>query len=138
MPVPAPPPVEQPKIIPPAPVPAPKVALPVKVEPAPAPVPVPAPTAPRGPVTVPPSAVTKLSGSPPQIGKTKNTDLPAVVAAKVCIDAAGRVTSADMITKIERRSATDLVDAIRTWQYAPYKQSGVPTPACFAISFRVR
>ncbi len=139
-PVPSPVPVEAPKVIPPAPVPAPKIASPVKVEPppTPAPAPVPAPAAARGPITVPPSAVTKLSGNPPQIGKTKNTDMPAVVAAKVCIDAAGRVTSADMITKIERRSASDLVDAIRTWQYAPYKQSGVPTPACFAISFRVR
>jgi hypothetical protein len=144
---PAPPPVEEPKVVPPAPVPAPaaapKLAQPAKpavVEPAPvpAPPPAPAPTAARGPITVPPSAVTKVSGNPPQIGKTKNADMPAVVAAKVCIDTAGRVTSADMLTKIERRSAADLVDAIRTWQYAPYKQSGVPTPACFAISFRVK
>jgi serine/threonine protein kinase len=145
-PPPPPAPVEQPKVTPPAPVPAPppKIITPAKptVEQAPSPVPAPAPapvpTAPRGPVTVPPSAVTKVSGNPPQIGKTKNAEMPAVVAAKVCIDTAGRVTSADIITKIERRSASDLVDAIRTWQYAPYKQSGVPTPACFAISFRVK
>ncbi len=140
-PAPTPAPVEQPKVITPPPA-SPPVAKPTPaIVPVPAPTPVPAPvvpTAPRGPVTVPPSAVTKLSGNPPEIGKTKNADMPAVVAAKVCIDTAGRVTAADIITKIERRSAADLVDAIRSWQYAPYKQSGVPTPACFAISFRVR
>ncbi len=96
------------------------------------------PAAPRGPITVPPSAVTKLSGTPPEINKSRNADLPPVVAAKVCIDVAGNVASADMLSKIERRAASDLVDAIRTWKYAPYKQSGIPTPACFAISFRVR
>jgi len=138
---PPPAPVEQPKVEPALP-PAPKVtpAVPPPANPTVAqPVPAPQqPAVPRGPVTVPPSAVTKVSGNPPQIGKTKNADMPAVVAAKVCIDATGKVTGADMITKIERRSAEDLVDAIKTWQYAPYKQSGVPTPACFAISFRVK
>ncbi len=136
-----PPPVEEPKVAPPVLPPAQKVPMPPKPEGATpvAPVaPPPPPSAPRGPVTVPPSAVTRVSGNPPQIGKTKNADMPAVVAAKVCIDTAGKVSSADIITKIERRSAEDLVDAIRTWQYAPYKQSGIPTPACFAISFRVR
>ena len=144
-PVPPPAPIEEPK---PTPQPTPEPITPANIAPptrpaiaAPVPAPAPPPpvtTVPRGPVTVPPSAVTKIAGSPPQIGKTKNADLPSVVAAKVCIDTAGRVTAADIITKIERRSAADLVDAIRTWQYAPYKQSGVPTPACFAISFRVR
>lgn len=137
--VPTPPPAEDPKVTMPVTPPVQKVPMPPKPEVTPVPVPPPPPpTAPRGPVTVPPSAVTKVSGNPPQIGKTKNADMPAVVAAKVCIDTAGKVASADIITKIERRSAVDLVDAIRTWQYAPYKQSGVPTPACFAISFRVR
>ncbi|CAN5708700.1 hypothetical protein BH11MYX3_BH11MYX3_31760 [soil metagenome] len=100
--------------------------------------PPPAPAAPRGPITVPPSAVTKLSGTPPEINKSKNFDLPPVVAAKVCIDIGGTVSSAEMLTKIERRAASDLVEAIRSWKYAPYKQSGIPTSACFAISFRVK
>ena len=124
----------------PAPVPAPTSPAPEPAiaKPAAPPTAAPVPTGAKGPVTVPPSAVTKISGTPPEIGKFKNADLPAVVAAKVCIDPAGRVTSADMITKIERHAAADLVDAIKTWQYAPYKLSGVPTPACFAISFRVK
>jgi hypothetical protein len=87
---------------------------------------------------VPPSAVTKLSGAPPEIGKSKNADLPPVIAAKICIDAQGHVTSADIITKLERRATADFVEGIKTWTYAPYKLSGVPTPACFAISFRVK
>lgn len=132
-------PAEEPKT-PPVPTPA-EVAKPAPATPTVAqanPLPPTAPPAGKGPVTVPPSAVTKLSGTTPEIGKSKNIDLPSVVAAKVCIDATGRVTAADMITKIERRAAEDLAGAIRTWQYAPYKQSGVPTPACFAISFRVK
>jgi hypothetical protein len=61
-----------------------------------------------------------------------------VIAAKVCIDESGRVTSADMLSKLERHTASDFVDAIRTWKYAPYKQAGIATAACFAISFRVK
>ncbi len=116
---------------------APPVGLPPTANPVP-PTSVPVPGAPRRPITVPPSAVTKLSGTPPEINKSKTADLPPVVTAKVCIDVGGNVASADMLTRIERRPASDLIEAIRSWKYAPYKQSGIPTPACFAISFRVK
>ncbi|MBA3462882.1 MAG: protein kinase [Deltaproteobacteria bacterium] len=140
--------VEQPRPAPsPTPSPAPAIretppAPPPVAPPAPAilaqPRPAPARVAKAGPVTVPPNTVTKLSGSTPQLGASKNADIPPVIAAKLCIDAAGRVTSADMLTKLQRHTASDFVDAIKTWKYAPYKQAGIETAACFAISFRVK
>ncbi|HEV7554470.1 MAG TPA: protein kinase, partial [Kofleriaceae bacterium] len=105
--------------------------------PPPAPKPSP-PTTPAGPVLVAPTAVTRLSGNTPSINKSRSTDIPPVVAAKVCIDTMGRVISADLITKIERHANEDLVDAIKQWQYAPYKRDGKPVTACFVVSFRVK
>ena len=62
----------------------------------------------------------------------------AVVAAKLCIDHTGAVTSADLITKLEARAALEMVQTLKGWRYTPYKPQGSPTPAaaCFAVSFR--
>ncbi|MCX5742398.1 MAG: serine/threonine protein kinase [Proteobacteria bacterium] len=90
-----------------------------------------------GPLTVAPNTVTKLSGETPRLA-TKQTDLPAMVSAKVCIDVVGKVTTVDPITRLERHAAADLVDAMRTWRYAPYKHDGAPVAACFVVSFKSR
>ena len=124
-----PPPVPAPK--PPTPAPKQQVAAPA----APPPSAIKRPTAPR---IVPPAAVKKLSGEQPSIAKFKNLELPAVLAAKMCIDTSGKVTSAKMMTKLEPRVAADLVDELRGWRYAPYKQSGTAIPVCFVVTFRAR
>ncbi|MBA3395740.1 MAG: protein kinase [Deltaproteobacteria bacterium] len=139
-----------------APAPAPAPAKPVASTPAPTAITKPAPAmspsasiattraapvaAPRqaGPVVVPPSAVTKLSGLTPTIGKTKRAEVPPVVAAKVCIDPTGKVSSVAMITKLERLTSVDLSHAIKTWRYAPHQVGGVAVSACFVVSFRVQ
>jgi len=97
-----------------------------------------APSLPKGPVIVPPGAVTKLAGEPPSIDHFRNVELPASLAAKVCIDETGKVTSADMVTKVERRVAVDLTDALRKWRYAPYLQKGAAIGACFVVPFRLK
>ena len=91
-----------------------------------------------GPVTVAPTAVKKLSGDTPTLGTSRPDQVPSVVAARVCIDTSGRVTSVDMISKLERHTASDLASAIKTWKYAPYHKDGQPTPACFSVNFRVK
>jgi hypothetical protein len=111
---------------PPAP-PPPKPAAPAPKPAAPAPAP-----KPSAPITVPPNAVTKVSGATPQLNA--NASLPSVAAAKLCIDAAGRVTSATLITKLDARSAADLTSTLKTWAYAPYKNQ----PVCFAVSLRLK
>jgi hypothetical protein len=74
----------------------------------------------------------------PTLGKSKRAEVPPVVAAKVCIDTAGKVSSVEMITKLERLTSMDLSHAIHTWRYSPYKPGGLATPACFVVSFRVQ
>jgi hypothetical protein len=126
------------------PAPTPPPPAPVKPPPAPAitaaaPTPVPA-AAPRvvGPVLVPPSKVTRISGEMPTLGKSKRAEVPPVVAAKVCIDASGKVTGVNLITKLERLTSVDLSNAVHGWRYQPYKQNGTAVPACFVVSFRVQ
>ncbi len=128
---PPPKPVEPQRVDPPPPPPP----LPVVID---AGVPVASEPEHQGPLLVAPTAVTKLSGETPNLGIAKNVDVPPVVAAKVCIDPAGAVTSATIINKLEHHANADLVDAIRTWRYAPYKQHGSPLAACFVVSFRVK
>ena len=137
-----------------APAPAPEVAKP-DATPAPAPAPIvppppaPTPTAPApapvaqvpvhtGPVTVAPNAVTKISGSLPNITKFARTELPSVAPAKLCIDTAGAVTSVDFMTKLDKRVAADLGDALRTWKYSPYREKGTAFSACFVVTVRMK
>jgi serine/threonine protein kinase len=119
-----------PKTAPPPPTPKQQVVTPA------API---APAASRTPPRiVPPVAVKKLSGDQPSIAKFKNVQLPASLAAKVCIDEAGKVTSANMMTKIEPRIASDLTDELLDWRYAPYKQGSAAIPVCFVVTFRAK
>ncbi len=92
---------------------------------------------PTGALTVPPTAVTKLAGDLPNIAKLKTADLPAVLPAKVCIDTLGAVSSVDIIPKIDRRTADDLVSALQTWHYTPYKKAGVALSVCFVVTLRL-
>ena len=128
-------PIKPPEPKPPEPIKPPEPKPPVVTA---KPVPPPTPMVRIGAVTVAPSAVTRLSGTPPEIAKSKTANMPAVVAAKVCIDAAGAVSSAQMITKVDRSVSSELVDAIEAWKYAPYKVGGAAMPACFVVSFRVK
>ncbi len=112
--------------------------------PTPAPTPIPAPmpvrtVAPSGPPPlVAPTAVTKISGDVPSLSASRGSDIPLVIAAKLCIDATGHVTSVDVVSKLERRTADALAEGLRGWRYAPYKPGGNASPACFAVSLRSR
>jgi serine/threonine protein kinase len=125
-----------PSIGPVEPAPAPP---PIAIAPAPAAPPVPAPRpAPSAPVLVPPTAVTRIAGATPTVGKSQRGEVPPVVAAKVCITATGRVADVAVVTKLERRTSNDLIAALRDWAYKPYLQAGVAVPACFVVTFRTK
>jgi hypothetical protein len=107
--------------------------------------PTPAPTAQRpsaapalaSPMLVAPKAVTKLSGVTPNL-RARVADLPPLIIAKLCIDTGGTVTSADVITKMDRDAAMTLASTLRTWRYAPYKlPTGLAARACFTVSFKI-
>ncbi len=98
----------------------------------------PKPIAPTGPVTVAPTAVRRVFGESPTLGASRPQDMPSVIAARVCIDANGTVTTVAILAKLERHTTADLTDAIKSWRYAPYQQNGQPVGACFAVSFRVK
>ena len=91
-----------------------------------------------GPKPYPTPVTCTTSGALPTLGTSRPDQVPPVVAARVCIDTAGKVTSVDMITKLERHTAADLASAIKSWKYAPYHKDGQPTSACFSVNFRVK
>jgi hypothetical protein len=125
---------------------SPPAKPPLRAEPRPVPVPQldPAVTRPMpstGPVPrsstpplVPASTVTKLSGEIPALqGGSGSAD----VYSKICIGIDGRVTS----VKVVRPSvgiAAALQRTLLGWRYKPYvDDAGQPSPACFALSFRL-
>ncbi|HLL23563.1 MAG TPA: PEGA domain-containing protein, partial [Kofleriaceae bacterium] len=133
-------PAETAKVVPPATPDAGAGVVSAAVPPPPAP-PKPVPAVvprPSGPVLVPPTAVKRIAGDLPTLGKSKRAEVPPAVAAKVCINASGKVYGVDIITKLERMTTIDLTNAISTWRYEPYKQAGTATSACFVVSFRVQ
>ena len=99
--------------------------------------PTPVPTAPRKAVTVPPTAVTKVSGQLPALEVKRRAGATGDIIAKLCIDEKGGVTSVDVM-----RSAPEIKDAVqssmRKWRYKPYYTDGLATPACFAVTMKVK
>ncbi len=126
---PSPPRAEQPKPMQPA------IEKPQPVPAPPAPPPVQPPSA---PIIVPPQRVQKLSGTTPNIEAFKNSDVPAMINAKLCIDPAGKVLAVTVLTKLDRQASSELSDALKTWTYAPYMQAGTAVNACFVVSLRVK
>jgi hypothetical protein len=98
--------------------------------------PPPAPTGP--PVVVLPNQVSRVSGVLPEIDAFKSTDVPDVISTKLCIDPEGKVTSATVLTKLDREASSELSSALGKWVYTPYKQGGTAVPACFVLTLRVK
>ncbi len=118
----------------PSPVPA-TTPTPLPVPTPPAPV---MPVVPKGPVTIAPNAVAKRSGDAPNISRYTGESVPAVAAAKLCIDPQGNVTSVEFVGKIDTKIANDLSTTLRTWKYAPYVQAGITLSACFVVTMRMK
>ena len=91
------------------------------------------------PAVVPPSAVTKISGTIPTIRvRGREGAPPTRISAKLCIDARGRVTSVDILTKAESNVEDKLEAALRSWRYRSYRgNTGSPVPVCFAVGFKL-
>jgi serine/threonine protein kinase len=107
-----------------------------------APLPATVPTAPSppptSPVSVSPAAVTQISGRLPNPTKIRGVELPSAISAKLCIDEAGQVTSSEVLTELPATTAAEIVAALRSWRYTPYKVDGVARAACFIMTFRTR
>jgi len=73
---------------------------------------------------VPPTAVTKVSGTAP-----KGT------VAKLCVDEAGRVTGAKVM-QAPGNDRSGAATALKRWRYQPYLEGGRPIPVCFAVTVR--
>jgi len=106
----------------------------------PPPAPAPPDTAPGAPTppTVSSTAVARIAGVPPSISRLGPSELPPEISAKLCIDDAGHVTTAGTVTQLPADVGAEIVGALRTWQYAPYRVDGIARAACFVVSFRVK
>jgi serine/threonine protein kinase len=90
------------------------------------------------PLTIPASAIKKLSGAPPGLSRLTPKELPPEISARLCIDETGHVTSAAVLTQLPPEAGAEIVGALRTWLYAPYRMDGAARAACFVIAFRVK
>ena len=79
---------------------------------------------------MPVTSVTKLAGELPTL-KVHGDDTNGDVAAKMCIDETGRVTSVKML-KAPAEISGDLQQALTGWRY-----KAMPNPVCFLLSLRV-
>jgi serine/threonine protein kinase len=100
--------------------------------------PPPAAAPPSQPVVVLPNQVSRVSGVLPEIAALKGTEVPDVISTKLCIDVAGKVTSATVLTKLDHEAASQLSTALGKWVYTPYAQNGAAVPACFVLTLRVK
>ena len=121
----------------PAPVTAPMPAI-DKPAPVPAPPAPPPPPPMTAPVVVPAQQVQKLTGTTPNIEAFKNSDVPAMISAKLCIDPTGKVIDVSVLTKLDRQASGELAEALKAWSYAPYKRDGAAVNACFVVTLRVK
>ncbi len=121
-----------------APLVRPDAAVPQPVLPEPVKLPPAVPGQPKAPPLVAANNVTKLSGNIPTIKVKGNvTESSAEVYSKMCIGVDGHVTSVKL-TKALPEIAEELQRTLMAWRYKAYLNSaGQPSPACFALNFRV-
>ncbi len=86
-----------------------------------------------GPVTVAPKAVTRIRGTTQVMVEPMDGQLPRTVEAKLCIDTAGRVNTADVLTELDPTTKMKLTNMLEDWAYSPYHQHGTAVPVCFTI-----
>jgi hypothetical protein len=89
------------------------------------------------PEIIPPGTVSKVSGSMPTIKTRTKEKIPSQVAAKLCTDAGGRVTSVNILSRLPDDAKETLTDALGGWRYQTYKKGGTAVPACFAVTFQI-
>jgi len=98
--------------------------------------PIPQSTPSTNTVTISSTAVTRLSGAPPRVTALPNAEIPPEVTAKLCLDETGHISSAEILTPLDPGIATEIVEVLRTWIYAPYTVDGTARAACFPLTFR--
>jgi serine/threonine-protein kinase len=118
------------------PAPAPEPADPVPPAPAdpvpPAPDPALPPPPPKAAAPfVSPTAVRRLAGDSPK-------DLRFPVAAQLCIDPAGAVTSVEVGLDVDPKVATEVKKKLETWRYAPFRRTGAAIAVCFQTTLRAK
>jgi serine/threonine protein kinase len=88
------------------------------------------------PVMLKPGQVTRTSGD---IGNVTadSKEKPEMIAAKVCIDTSGHVTSVKVL-KITGDLAAKVQNKLMTFKYTPYKEGGVAKPACLFETFKFK
>jgi outer membrane biosynthesis protein TonB len=83
------------------------------------------------------TAVSKRSGAIPTLKVNGMLGNSAEVIVKLCIDAQGAVSSVKVV-KSPSEIAGELQRGLQSWRYDPYiNPAGVPSAACFPVSFRV-
>lgn len=100
--------------------------------------PVPNPGATGAPPVIRPDAVSRVAGELPRLANSTASRLPTTIAAKLCIDSGGRVTSSHVLSRVDDDITETIGNALRTWRYTPYRSGGTPSPACFVVTFRIR
>jgi len=120
---------------PPKPV-APPARAQVKTDVAPARPAIAAPR-PRGPIVVPPHRA-RREGRVPLIRLPHWEKAPGQVAAKLCIDTRGEVTSVVVLTSVSSTVRDRVSRALSRSRYQPVVEAGAPVAACFATVFRVQ
>jgi hypothetical protein len=78
---------------------------------------------------VSPTAVHRISGEPPK-------DLRFAVAAQLCIDPAGAVTSVQVGVDVDARVAAEVVAKLAGWRYEPFRLGGAAIDVCFQTTLR--
>lgn len=75
---------------------------------------------------------------PPYTGAAREAHFEATVVAKICVDAAGTVTSVESLKHIPQGLSESVETTVKTWRFKPYRLNGVATPFCYIGQFIFR
>jgi hypothetical protein len=96
------------------------------------------PAAETKPVMLKAGEVTRVSGELGNLtAKNSNGEMPTSIAAKVCIDTSGKVTSVKVL-KLTGDLAATVTAKLKTFRYTPYKVKGSAVPACLFETFKFK
>jgi hypothetical protein len=92
----------------------------------------------RAPIAVSPGRMRRESGAVPAIRFPRWERAPGEIAAKLCVDPGGAVSSVTVLSPVSRGVRATVEEALSAWRYRPFREGDEPVSVCFATSFRVR
>lgn len=89
----------------------------------------------KGQLAIDPQSDRHRARLPPALARVGTT---VALLLKICVDREGNVLDVKVLKSDDATAEPNIISAVRTWRYTPYKVDGRPVPFCTTVRYEVR